>query len=102
MNSDGTDVLVDDGMSSGMVGEGDNVASALTWKEEQAVRRKMNKTIKNFFKVMPPTYSVMKNPCTKRLAANGWRLRSTLWVCPFGVLVGGTRQRYFAGTNFKP
>lgn len=72
MNSDRTDVLVDDGMSLGNGGEGDNVASALTWKEEQAVRRKMNITIKNFFKVMPPTYSVMKNPCTKRLAANGW------------------------------
>jgi hypothetical protein len=25
-----------------------------------------------------------------------------LALCPFGVLVGGTRQRHFAGTNFKP
>src|SRR6266545_4091687 len=35
-------------------------------------------------------------------APNGWRLRSTLWVCPFGVLVGGTREHRFDGTSFKP
>jgi hypothetical protein len=54
MGSDGADVVVDDGVSSGKVGEGDSVASARSWKEEQAVRRKMNITIKNFFKLMPP------------------------------------------------
>jgi hypothetical protein len=55
MDSDGADVVVDDGVSSGKVGEGDNVASALSWKEEQAVRRKMNITIRIFFTFMPPT-----------------------------------------------
>jgi len=30
--------------------------------------------------------------------------RSTLrvWVYPCGVLVGGTKQRHFDGTSFKP
>lgn len=55
MDGDGADVDVDEGVSSGNVGEGNNVASALIWKEEQAVRRKMNITIKKFFKFMPPT-----------------------------------------------
>src|SRR5918993_479180 len=34
---------------------------------------------------------------------NGWRLRSTLsGYAPSGVLVGGRRQRGFAGASFKP
>src|SRR6266545_4815718 len=34
-------------------------------------------------------------------APNGWRLRSTLWVCPFGVLVGGTREHRFDGIGLS-
>src|SRR5215213_8975467 len=47
-----------------------------------------------------------------RQVANGLRLRSTLWVCPFRGTGGrdwspsrcfpGTRERHFGGTSFKP
>jgi hypothetical protein len=65
IDGDGVDVAVDDDVSLGNVREDDNVASALIWKEEQAVGRKMNITITNFFKFMPPAGSAMKNRCTK-------------------------------------
>jgi hypothetical protein len=71
MDSGGADVIVNDGLSSGKVGEGDNLSFALSLREEQAVRRKMNITARNFFKFTPPTESVMKNPCTERPATNG-------------------------------
>ncbi len=55
--------LTDGDALAGKLGEADNVTSAPIWEEEQALRRKREKTILTFFMVMHLTESVMKNPC---------------------------------------
>ncbi|HEU0292942.1 MAG TPA: hypothetical protein VFR47_09415 [Anaerolineales bacterium] len=55
-------VVVRDSVRAGNAGEDDNVASALIWEVEQAVREKRKKVIRNFFKLLPPVGSEVKNP----------------------------------------
>lgn len=54
-------VRVTDGDAmAGKLGEADNVTSTPIWEEEQALRRKREKTILNFFMFMHLTELVMK------------------------------------------